>query len=130
MAMDRRTGMVFALLVGRKGAAARAVEKLAERVDAPGSTQETRRSDGEQAVMQVASAVRNGKKEWSPSHSGDFRARTLRCSATCKLVSGLASSRVAVWTNTWLLVNVWQKQQEQQHSVAIWAEALVNAHPH
>ena len=58
VAKDRRTGMVFALAVERKGAAdLRTVEKLAEWVDVLGSTQVTIRSDGEPAIIQVAAAV-------------------------------------------------------------------------
>ena len=59
VAKDRRTGMVFAVPVERKGAAdPHAVEKLAEWVEALGATHATIRSDGEQALMQVAAAVR------------------------------------------------------------------------
>ena len=58
VAKDRRTGMVFALSVERKGAAdPHAVEKLAEWVDALDSTQVTIRSDGEPAVIQVDAAA-------------------------------------------------------------------------
>ena len=47
MPKDRRTGMVFALPVERKGAAdPHAVEKQAEWVDALGSTQVTISRDG------------------------------------------------------------------------------------
>ena len=66
VAKDRRTGMVFALPVERKGAAdPHAVEKLAEWVDVLGSTQVTIRSDGEPAVMQVAAAVRDARRAGS-----------------------------------------------------------------
>ena len=54
VAKDRRTGMVFALSVEKKGAAdPHAVEKLGEWVDALGSTQVTTSRDGEPAVTQV-----------------------------------------------------------------------------
>ena len=57
---DRRTGMVFALPVKRKGAAdPHAVEQLAAWVDA------AIRSDGEPAVMQVAGAVRDARRAGS-----------------------------------------------------------------
>ena len=63
---DRRTGMVFALSVERKGAAdLHAVEKLAEWVEVLGSTKVTVRSDGEPAVMQVAAAVRVARRAGS-----------------------------------------------------------------
>ena len=59
IAKDRRTGMVIALTVERKGAAdPHAVEKPAEWVDVLGSTHVTIRSDGEPAVMHVAAALR------------------------------------------------------------------------
>ena len=57
VAKDRRTGMIFALSVERKGAAdPHAVEQLAAWVDMLGSSQMAIRSDGEPAVMQVAAA--------------------------------------------------------------------------
>ena len=66
VAKDRRTGMVFALSVERKGAAnPHALEKLAEWVDVLGSTQVTIRSDVETAVMQVTAAVRDARRTGS-----------------------------------------------------------------
>ena len=66
VAKDRRTVMVFALLVERKGAVdPHAVEKLAEWVDVLGSTQVTLRSDGEPALIQVAAAVRVARRAGS-----------------------------------------------------------------
>ena len=63
---DRRTGMVFALPVERKGAAdPHAGEKLAEWVVVLRSTQVTMRSDGDPAVMHVAATVRGGRRELS-----------------------------------------------------------------
>ena len=72
VAKDRRTGMVFALSVERKGSAdPHAVEKLAQWVDVLGSTQVTIRSDGERAVMQVACGKRC-KKGRICKHLGNF----------------------------------------------------------
>ena len=66
VAKDRRTGMVFALPVERKGAAdPHAVEQLAAWVDMLGSSQVAIRSDGEPAVMQVAAAVRDARRAGS-----------------------------------------------------------------
>ena len=66
VAKDRRTGMVFALPVERKGAAdPHAVEQLAAWVDMLGSSQMAIRSDGEPAVMQVAAAVRDARRAGS-----------------------------------------------------------------
>ena len=66
VAKDRRTGMVFALPVERKGAAdPHAVEQLAAWVDMLGSSQMAIRSDGEPAVMQVAAAVRDARRPGS-----------------------------------------------------------------
>ena len=62
VATDRRTGMVFALPVERKGAAdPHAVEQLTAWVDMLGSSQMARRSVREPAVMQVAAAVRDAR---------------------------------------------------------------------
>ena len=76
---DRRTGMVFAPSVERKGAAdphavENPVENVAEWVDVLGSTQVTIRSDGEPAVMHVAAAARVARRTAS--------ATTLETSAT------------------------------------------------
>ena len=66
VAKDRRTGMVFALPVERKGAAdPHAVEQLAAWVDMLGSSQMAIRSDGEPALMQVAAAVRDARRAGS-----------------------------------------------------------------
>ena len=63
VAKDRRTGTISALLVERNGAAdPRAVEKLAEWVDARGPPQVITRSDGDPAVMLVAAAVRDASR--------------------------------------------------------------------
>ena len=66
VAKDRRTGMVFALPVERKGAAdPHAVEQLAAWVYMLGSSQMAIRSDGEPAVMQFAAAVRDARRPGS-----------------------------------------------------------------
>ena len=66
VAKVRRTGMVLALPVERKGAAdPHAVEQLAAWVDLLGSSQMAIRSDGEPAVMQVADAVRDAGRAGS-----------------------------------------------------------------
>ena len=44
----------------------RAIEKLAEWVDALSSAHVTIRSDGEPVVMQVAAAVRDARREQDP----------------------------------------------------------------
>ena len=63
VAKDRRTGMVFALSVEKKGAAdPHAVANMAEWVDVLGSTHVTIRSDGAPAVMQVAAQVRDARR--------------------------------------------------------------------
>ena len=67
VAKDRRTGMVFAFSVERKGSADPHAAELAQWVDVLGSTQVTIRSDGEPAVMQVASAVRDARRAGSVS---------------------------------------------------------------
>ena len=60
--------MVLAPVVEKKGSGAlRAVEKLAERVDAVGSTQVNRRSDGYPSVMQGAAAVRETRRIEAPT---------------------------------------------------------------
>ena len=67
VAKDRRTGMVFALSVERKGAAdPHAVEQLAAWVDMLGSLQMAIRSDGEPAVMQVAALQWETQEEQGP----------------------------------------------------------------
>ena len=66
VAKDRRTRMVFALTVERKGAAdPHAVEQLAAWVDMLGSSQMAIRSDGEPALMQVAAAMRDARRAGS-----------------------------------------------------------------
>ena len=76
VAKDRRTGMVFALPVERKGAAdPHAVEQFAAWVDMLGSSQVAIRSDGEPAVMQVAAAVRDARRAGSLTTFGDICAR-------------------------------------------------------
>ena len=62
----------FALSLRERAADPHAVEKVAEWVDALGSTQATTRSDGEPAVLQVAAAVGGCKKGRIRNHLGNI----------------------------------------------------------
>ena len=87
--------MVFALTVERKGAAdPHAIEKLAECVDALGSTQVTIHSDVEPAVTRVAAAVRDASRAgsvttfWKHLRGGDHAGHGL-AERAARLVGGM-----------------------------------------
>ena len=106
VAKDRLTGMIFAMAVERKGAAdPHAVTKLTEWVDALGSVRVAIRSDGEPAIMQVAAAVRDARREGSittleTSAPGDHAGNGIAERAVSQVTGLIRTLRAEVEYNT------------------------------